>query len=135
MGPERRPPVLSEMESILRELGLEVERRREAEAGAGPRTPVEWQPVPPPGEQDLPPGASVPPPPMPAIPEARATAVSEIEGGEERHEAFHRRYMGPTARAARVSAPRLRRRLRLTRRALRDAVIWREILGPPKGLT
>jgi hypothetical protein len=126
---------LSEMDSILRELGLEVERRREAEVEApGPTTPVGWEPVPPRREEGQPTAAYAPPPPIPPIAEPRYAAVSEIEDDEKRHEEFHQRYMAPTASRTRVSAPRIRRRLRLTRRALRDAVVWREILGPPKGL-
>jgi len=81
----------------------------------------------------------VPPPRAPAPDEAYSLESLEGESvevdAEARHERFHGKYVAPLSQHP-VAAPAFGTRpsARLDRIPLRQAIIWREILGPPKGL-
>lgn len=66
--------------------------------------------------------------------EVRPESLETLEpAGTASHERFHKRYVDvPATRPAESSARR--RTPRLGPRNLREAVVWREVLGPPKGL-
>ena len=69
------------------------------------------------------------------IHEAEAYSLETLEpAGEESHERFHKKYATP-AQPAQPAEPARRLRLAVNARSLREAMIWREILGPPKGLS
>lgn len=64
-------------------------------------------------------------------PEARSLEALEISS-EARHAEFHDRYMEPVAPPR--AAPALGKRLTMSPKSIREAVIWKAVLGPPKGL-
>jgi hypothetical protein len=134
---------LNHFERILQELGLEQDSD-ESEAGRPPPPqppPAGW---PPPGRpephgpdrqrrQPLPPPPPPPPPQAVRRPVVADQAARSVELAGARHEEFHERYVQPLSEPARVRK-RARARIRPTHSELREAVLWREILGPPKGL-
>ncbi len=76
-----------------------------------------------------------PPPPPESVADDEAQSVETLEpAGGASHERFHERYIDstPTAPPA-VTKPR-RSPLVLRPNTLRQAIIWREVLGPPKGM-
>ncbi len=76
-----------------------------------------------------------PPPPPESVVDDEAQSVETLEpAGGVSHERFHERYIDstPTAPPA-VTKPR-RSPLVLRPNTLRQAIIWREVLGPPKGM-
>jgi hypothetical protein len=124
---------LDHFERILKELG--IEEGREA-----PPTPGRAAPPPPPARPPVPPrvrDVAVARPPRPAPSRRREVAPAPpprpVELAGARHEAFHEQYVKPLDEPARVRK-RARARIRPTHTDLREAVLWREILGPPKGL-
>lgn len=69
------------------------------------------------------------------IHEAEAYSLETLEpAGEESHKRFHEKYATP-AQPAQPAEPARRLRLTVNARSLREAMLWREILGPPKGLS
>lgn len=83
-----------------------------------------------------PPPPQVEPPieaePLERIPEVEARSLETLEpAGEPSHERFHELYLGQP-QPARRQVRRLR--LKLTPANAREAMLWREVLGPPKGL-
>jgi hypothetical protein len=52
----------------------------------------------------------------------------------QRHQEFHRQYVDHVARVSPPPAPAARKEQSRKRERLREAVIWSEILRPPKGL-
>lgn len=69
------------------------------------------------------------------IHEAEAYSLETLEpAGEESHQRFHEKYATP-AQPAQPAEPARRLRLTVNARSLREAMLWREILGPPKGLS
>lgn len=71
------------------------------------------------------------------IHEAEAYSLETLEpAGEESHKRFHVKYATPAqpAQPATSAEPARRPRLTVNARSLREAMLWREILGPPKGL-
>lgn len=71
------------------------------------------------------------------IHEAEAYSLETLEpAGEESHQRFHKKYATPAqpAQPAASAEPVKRLRLTVNARSLREAMLWREILGPPKGL-
>ncbi len=79
--------------------------------------------------------ATEPPPPPESVADDEAQSVETLEpAGGASHERFHERYIDstPTAPPA-VTKPR-RSPLVLRPNTMRQAIIWREVLGPPKGL-
>ncbi|GBD33163.1 hypothetical protein HRbin33_02143 [bacterium HR33] len=70
--------------------------------------------------------------PLEQIPEVEARSLETLEpAGGTSHERFHELYVGA------IQPPRqpLRRpRLRLRPASAREGILWREVLGPPKGL-
>lgn len=73
--------------------------------------------------------------PFEKVTDVEAYSLETLEpAGEASHEAFHRTYDSPSpAKSPAVRAPR-RRRLTLDVRSARQAMLWTEILGPPKGM-
>jgi hypothetical protein len=72
------------------------------------------------------------------IHEAEAYSLETLEpAGEESHKRFHEKYARPSQpdQPAKPAEPVRRLRLTANARSLRDAMIWREILGPPKAFT
>lgn len=115
---EARSRVKSQMEDLLRELE----------------------------EQSKPPQAKLPLPPKPRVPRRMEPVVpSPVQKGDtfpdeivERdgtlHQQFHDKYISPLSDpVSRPSRPRVQRLLN-RRQQLREAVLMREILGPPKAL-
>lgn len=80
--------------------------------------------------QGLPP---VPAPEPPHAEEAQSLETLEPAGGES-HRRFHERYIEPSEPPPGAAARRPRWLPALTPRTARQAVVWREIFGPPKGL-
>lgn len=64
-------------------------------------------------------------------PEARSLEALEISS-EDRHAEFHDRYIEPVAPPR--ASPALGTRLTMSPKNIREAVIWKAVLGPPKGL-
>lgn len=64
-------------------------------------------------------------------PVERAVSLETLEAaGEASHERFHEKYIRPDA-----GVPHVRiRHLHLTPRTARDAIVWMEVLGTPKGM-
>lgn len=68
------------------------------------------------------------------IPAAGGQSLETLEAsGEAEHERFHELYIRPLASPG-SEHPRSRVRKLLTNKGLRDAILLREILGPPKAL-
>lgn len=118
--PEERDELLSEIDRILR--GQVPERG----------------PVPPPEEPEPDEAISLEPLETDSY-AAEEVSLERLEiDAEARHDRFHDKYIRPLAphpgarRAAEARAPRAE--THVARIPLRQAVIWREILGPPKGL-
>ncbi len=67
------------------------------------------------------------------LPDEARSLETLTEAGGESHRRFHERFGAPTA-----ALPGVRRSppipVRLDRRTVREAVVWKEILGGPKGL-
>lgn len=125
LDPGARPvptqPVPTQMEEILRQLGLDVGREPEVE---------EPEPA---AEREAEPHS------MPLRDEPRVVSLEEEalnlpdDDREQLHSEFHEKYirpLDPVDRGSRSS----RARIRLNPTTLREAIILREILGPPKGL-
>ncbi len=76
-----------------------------------------------------------PPPPPESVADDEAQSVETLEpAGRASHERFHERYVDSTPSAPpAVTKPR-RSPLVLRPSTMRQAIIWREVLGPPKGL-
>ena len=69
------------------------------------------------------------------IHEAEAYSLETLEpAGEISHKRFHEKYPRPsqTAQPPQPAEPARRLRLTVNSRSLREAMLWREILGPPK---
>ena len=119
VDPSGGGPVPSQMEEILRQLGLDVGVEEEA-----PEV-----------------GMEVAPPPSPLVMREEPRVVSleeqsvEAMDGDtsERHEQFHQRYVKPLDQIDSQRRPS-RAGIRLNPTSLREAIILHEILGPPKGL-
>ena len=122
VDPSGGGPVPSQMEELLRQLGLDVGVEEEA-----PEV-----------------GMEVAPPPSPLVMREEPRVVSleeqslETMDGDttQRHERFHERYVKPLARPPRFGSRRhlSRAAILLNPTSLREAIILHEILGPPKGL-
>ena len=111
-------------DEVYRILSGELERRREDAAGArGTRTEDVERSIP----EEIRPAEK--------LSEVEAYSLETLEpAGEASHEAFHRTYDSPSpAKAPAARAPQ-RRRLTLDVRSARQAMLWTEILGPPKGM-
>ncbi len=76
-----------------------------------------------------------PPPPPESVADDEAQSVETLEpAGRASHERFHERYIDSTPSAPpTVTKPR-RSPLVLRPSTMRQAIIWREVLGPPKGM-
>jgi hypothetical protein len=74
--------------------------------------------------------------PVENVTEVEAYSLETLEpAGEASHREFHRKYDAPAPSAASPAAPGTpQRRLTLDVRSARQAMVWREILGPPKGM-
>ena len=67
------------------------------------------------------------------IHEAEAYSLETLEpAGEESHKRFHEKYATPSLPAQPAQPGGYR--LTVSPKTLREAMLWREILGPPKGL-
>jgi hypothetical protein len=121
LDPNHPAPVASQMEEILRQLGLHVEPEVEEEAPSEPEPPpnVEVDAV----GRVLPRAVSLEAPARPAV----------APDTEERHEEFHEDYMRDF-RQTRIARPASRAHEMLGPGSLRQAILFHEILGPPKGL-
>ena len=138
LGPRgHAPPVESEMsgaptmaDELYRMLSGDMERRREETIEAEGTSlevdrieAIERMPV----EEIR---------PLEQITDVEAYSLETLEpAGEASHRAFHRKYDSPPS-AASPAAPATpqRRRLTLDVRSARQAMLWTEILGPPKGM-
>jgi hypothetical protein len=75
------------------------------------------------------------------ITEAEAYSLETLEpAGGESHKAFHAKYIaraegGAAPDASPAPTPQASRPFRLDAQSVRQAMVWREILGPPKGMT
>lgn len=78
------------------------------------------------------PAPEPPPPPLPPEPEEAVSLEPLDIDAAARHEAFHERY--PESSPAMITPSRPKHRFLRSPTSLRDAVIWRAVLGPPKGL-
>jgi hypothetical protein len=109
------------MEQILRQLGLEVEPEVEEEAPPEPEPArnVEVDAV----GRVLPQAVSLEEPAKPAV----------APDAEARHEEFHEDYVA-AYKQTHIARPPSRARAMLSRERLRQAILYHEILGPPKGL-
>jgi hypothetical protein len=68
-----------------------------------------------------------------AVPEPEARTLESVEmSSEARHARFHERYVAAVPPPKAAEPPRLR--LSANPRSLREAVIWKAVLGRPKGL-
>jgi len=121
LDPNHTAPVASQMEQILQQLGLQVEPDVETEAPPEPEPElnVEVDAV----GRVLPRAVSLEEPARPAV----------APDGEERHDEFHEDYVS-AYRPTRIARPSSRARGMLSRESLRQAILYHEILGPPKGL-
>ncbi len=119
VDPSGSGPVPSQMEEILRQLGLDVGVEE-----AAPEAAMETAP---------------PPSPLvtheePQVVSLEAPSLDIMDGDtSQRHERFHERYVKPLPP---VDSRRRSSRagIRLNPTSLREAIILHEILGPPKGL-
>jgi len=121
LDPNHTAPVASQMEQILRQLGLQVEPDVETEAPPEPEPAlnVHVDAV----GRALPQAVSLEEPARPAV----------APDSEERHEEFHEDYVSDY-RQIRIARPTSRARRMLPRESLRQAILYHEIFGPPKGL-
>ena len=122
LDPSHSGPVPTQMEEILRQLGLEVEPEREEPEIEKPAVVVtpdvrEYDPV-----HELP----------PVVPQERPVR-RDAPSAEARHTAFHDEYIDPFEQI-RIARPPSRAKQLLTPESLRQAMLLREILRPPKGL-
>lgn len=114
-------PVPTQMEEILRQLGLDVGREAEVEE---PEPAVEPEAEP----------HSIPLREEPRVVSLEEEALNLPDADREQlHSEFHQKYIRPLESVDRGSRSS-RARLRLNPTTLREAIILREILGPPKGL-
>ena len=114
-------PVPTQMEEILRQLGLDVGREPEVEE---PEPFVELEAE----------AQSIPLREEPRVVSLEGESLEPLDdGGEGRHTEFHEKYIRPLESVDRRSRSS-RARLRLNPATLREAILIREILGPPKGL-
>ena len=108
------------MEQILRQLGLQVEPEVEEEAPPSePEPAVEVDAV----GRVLPRAVSLEVPAKPTV----------VPDTEERHDEFHDDYVR-AFRQTRIARPASRAHEMLGRDSLRQAILFHEIFGPPKGL-
>ncbi len=122
LDPSHSGPVPTQMEEILRQLGLEVGHGEEQEA---PEQAPEIEAV---GERDAV-GRR-----MPRVVSLEKPSVEAIvPDAEERHDRFHEEYV-TAFRKTRILRPVSRGHEMLNPKSLRHAILMREILGPPKGL-
>ncbi len=132
--PARESAAPATMEDILRQLGLDT--------GPQPEVELEPAPEPEPEPEPLPQVREVPTrlprdrvgreiPQVLSLEDESIDAVADRAG--PRHREFHERYVKPFRETDIDKAPS-RARLRLNPRSLREAVILKEILGPPKGM-
>ncbi len=76
-----------------------------------------------------------PPPPPESVVDDEAQPVETLEpAGGASHERFHERYIDSTPTAPPAVTRSRRAPLLLRPNTMRQAIIWREVLGPPKGL-
>ena len=114
-------PVPTQMEGILRQLGLDVGREPEVEE---PEPAVEPEAEP----------HSIPLREEPRVVSLEEEALNLPDADREQlHSEFHQKYIRPLESVDRGSRSS-RARLRLNPTSLREAILLREILGPPKGL-
>ncbi|MCZ6917343.1 MAG: hypothetical protein O7I93_11240 [Gemmatimonadetes bacterium] len=125
-SPPARESATATMEDILRQLGLDV----------GPQPEVELERVPEPEPELLPQVREVEPvereiPPVLSLEDESIDAVADRAGPE--HREFHEEFV-KEFRYTDVFRARSRARIHLNPRSLREAVILKEIFGPPKGM-
>jgi hypothetical protein len=128
--PPRETETAQTMEDILRQLGLDVGPEPEPEFEPEP------EPVPEPVVRDETPrlerdrvGREIPQ--VRSLEDNTAEVVADRAGPV--HRQFHEQYVKPFEQT-RIEEPRSRARIHLNPRSLREAVILKEILGPPKGM-
>ncbi len=131
-----RRDAASHMERILRELGLEVPDTEQPASTDRPALeetsePPTTRPLPrPPVPRELPRVVSLERAPREPV------SLEQLDiSSEERHDRFHERYL-PDKPVARPAGPARRRPVMeyLKPSNLRQAILLKEILGPPKGL-
>ncbi len=105
LDPSHSGPVPTQMEEILRQLGLEVGPEIEE-----PEVVVEREVV------------------RPELPK-----ILSVPDAEVRHAEFHDEYIDPFEQT-RIARPPSRGKKLLNPQSLRQAMLLREILGPPKGM-
>lgn len=114
-------PVPTQMEQILRQLGLDVGQEPEVEE---PEPAVELAAE----------AQSIPLREEPRVVSREEAALNLPDADREQlHSEFREKYIRPLESVVRGSRSS-RARLRLNPTTLREAIILREILGPPKGL-
>ncbi len=122
LDPSHSEPVPTQMEAILRQLGLEVERHGEEQKA--PEQAPEIEVV---GERDAV-GRR-----MPRVVSLEEPSVQVVPDTEKRHDEFHEKYVR-TFRQTRIGRPVSRGHEMLNPKSLRQGILMHEILGPPKGL-
>ncbi len=122
LDPSHAGPVPTQMEEILRQLGLEVGRHGEEQEA--PEQAHEIEAV---GERDAV-GRR-----MPRVVSLEEPSVQVVPNAEKRHDEFHEQYVRKF-RQTRIQRPVSRGHEMLNPKSLRHAILMREILGPPKGL-
>lgn len=132
--PARESAAPATMEDILRQLGLDLGPQPEVELEAAPEPEPEREP--PPQVREVP--ARLPPdrvereiPQVLSLEDESIDAVADRAG--PRHREFHEEFVKPFRKTI-IHEPRSRARIHLNPRSLREAVILKEILGPPKGM-
>ena len=125
LDPSQSGPIPTQMEEILRQLGLEVEPETEAREIEEPEIVVK------PEVREVVRHETVRELPR-AVPLARP-ARRIAPSGEARHTKFHDEYIDAFEQT-RIERPPSRAKLLLTPRSLRQAMLLKEILGTPKGL-
>ncbi len=122
LDPSHSGPVPTQMEEILRQLGLEVEPEiEEPEVVVAPEAEevARYDPV----GRELPRVVSLERPAQPTV----------VPSTEARHTAFHDEYI-EAFEQTHIKRPPSRGKDLLNPQSLRQAILLREILGPPKGL-
>ncbi len=123
LDPSHSGPVPTQMEEILRQLGLEVGRHGEEQEA--PEQAPEIEAV---DERDYV-GREMPR----VVSLERPSVEAVVPDTEERHDAFHEEYV-TAFRQTRIRRPVSRGHEMLNPKSLRQAILMHEILGPPKGL-
>ena len=117
--PQERPPADSMADEIYRILSGEVEQRERDEGIEVMR------------EEAAPQRETVE-----EVHEVEAYSLETLEAaGEASHRRFREKYVAPMAAVDQPPERKRRPRLSTSPRTLREAVLWREILGPPKGFS